>query len=759
MDWWKLFVLLVAVASVRVLAEGPKKKIRIHLPQKVKHIHHHKKIYITNHPAQSQYAPAFLPTSEGAVAVPTNVALPAVANIVPLSSDELYEESQKRLPGVVPAASKLLPLYRNRGYYGPNPSELDEEYDLAPPPEPAASYVPAAYSSPVVTGAASSNYPPKRVKIVNLKEITPRKKVVGKGKPKRVLVRGRPQPEEEHPVSPFHEQFYSDLEGSGTIRKIKKPQRIEKIIDGDTEHIHTYSEEHIHKVVFKDAPKLTGVVRVPGIHGVRALHGSDHLGSMSALAAAHPLIPVKNSQSLLAFPQDHFTGLTAVGSMGTPSHLEYAAYNPHDVTHDHIFHDHGEITADIDITKASLGFPPKVSYNSQGLRINDSGTKRPKPKPVKRPKPKKPSPSSDFSYYESMYSPHGKPKKVYRTTTPAPRYETSSEESIHDFEPIPSFKIKDKSKLKSRYITPTPFYDSDEKRLSDYRLQEASVPAPFALSSTVVHDYKPNKFAGSVQGSDFNNFKDPFDENDSNSFEYDTYASSSNVHSSQNKNEQDNRKKKGNKKSISTQNISFGRLEHVTEIDHQEQPSGTSVSGEDDTPSFDDFKATDSATSTPYTIKESSPSHQYYSKMAFKAMHNFDDQMSVPEASNDNFQYVEAPTTPTPTVTSTVSTTTLAPIRFITIQSTDAVAIQPTDDASDTRQNKRNRQKSRLVTISALKSESKPRYSVKPVQATTQDSDGFAVPHTLRHLGHRYAYEHPTVSSTVRGKLKYGDKI
>ncbi|KAI8430973.1 hypothetical protein MSG28_001069 [Choristoneura fumiferana] len=623
----------------------------------------------------------------------------AVANIVPLSSDELYEESQKRLPEL------------NRGYYGPNPSELDEEYDLAPPPEPAASYVPAAYSSPVVTGAASSNYPRRGASGI-----------------------------------PFHEQFYSDLEGSGTIRKIKKPQRIEKIIDGDTEHIHTYSEEHIHKVVFKDAPKLTGVVRVPGIHGVRALHGSDHLGSMSALAAAHPLIPVKNSQSLLAFPQDHFTGLTAVGSMGTPSHLEYAAYNPHDVTHDHIFHDHGEITADIDITKASLGFPPKVSYNSQGLRINDSGTKRP-------------NLSHDFSYYESMYSPHGKPKKVYRTTTPAPRYETSSEESIHDFEPIPSFKIKDKSKLKSRYITPTPFYDSDEKRLSDYRLQEASVPAPFALSSTVVHDYKPNKFAGSVQGSDFNNFKDPFDENDSNSFEYDTYASSSNVHSSQNKNEQDNRKKKGNKKSISTQNISFGRLEHVTEIDHQEQPSGTSVSGEDDTPSFDDFKATDSATSTPYTIKESSPSHQYYSKMAFKAMHNFDDQMSVPEASNDNFQYVEAPTTPTPTVTSTVSTTTLAPIRFITIQSTDAVAIQPTDDASDTRQNKRNRQKSRLVTISALKSESKPRYSVKPVQATTQDSDGFAVPHTLRHLGHRYAYEHPTVSSTVRGKLKYGDKI
>lgn len=735
-----------------------RKKIRIHLPQKVKHIHHHKKIYITNHPAQSQYAPAFLPTAQGAVAVPTNVALPAVANIVPLGSDELYDEPQKGLAGAVPAASKLLPLYKTRGYYGPNPSELDDEYDLIPPPEPAISYGPAAYSSPVVAGAASTNYRPKRVKIVNLREIPPRKKVIGKGKPKRVVVRGRPQPEEEHPVSPFHEKFYSDLEGSGTIRKIRKPQRIEKIIDGDTEHIHTYSEEHIHKVVFKDVPKLTGVVGVPGVHGVRALHGGDQLGSMSALAAAHPLIPIKNSQSLLAYPQDHFTGLTAVGSLGTPSHLEYAAYNPRDVTHDHIFHDHGEITSDIDITKASLGFPPKVSYNSQGLRIGDSGTKRPKPKPVKRPKPKKPSSSSsDFSYYESMYSSHGKPKKAYKTTTPPTHYETSSEEKVHNYEPIPSFKVKDKSKLKSRYITPTPYYDSDEKRSSDYRLPEASVPAPFALSSTVVHDYKPNKFAASVQGSEFNNFKDPFDDNESSSFEYDTYASSTNVHPSQNKNEQSTRKNKGKKKSISTQNFSFGGLDLAAQVDHQEQPSTYSASAEDDMQSFDDLKSSDSVSSTPYTIKEGSSAHQYYSDMAFKAMHNYDDHMSVPEASNDNFQYVEAPVTPTPTLASTEATTTLTPIRFITLLSTDAVAIQPTDNASDTRQNKRNRNRNRPVTTSASRAESKPKGTDK--QATTEDSDGFAMPHSLRHLGHRYSYEHPTVSSTVRGKLKYGDKI
>ncbi|XP_063546186.1 uncharacterized protein LOC134754057 [Cydia strobilella] len=760
MDWWKLFAVLVAVACVHVSADGPKKKIRIHLPQKVKHIHHHKKIYITQHPAQSQYAPAYLPNAEGAVAVPMNVALPSVASIVPLDSEELFEESHNRLPGVAAAASKLLPLYRARGYYGPNHSEVEEQdYDLDPPPEPEDSYLPSAFSAPAATAAST----PKRVKVLKVNE-TPRKKIK-KVKPKRIVtVRNRPQPEEEHPVSSFHEQFYSDVAGSGTIKKIRRPQRVEKIIDGDTEHIHTYSEEHIHKVVFDDRPKLTGVVGLHGAHGPR-----DHLASMSALAAHHPLIPLKNSHSLLALSSDPFTGLTAVGSMGTPSHLEYAAYNPRDVTHDHIFHDHGEITSDIDVIKDSLGSPPKGSYNSQGLRISGSAPKRHKYGTQKYSKPTKPSASTDFSYYEGIYSPHSRPKKVPKPTptTPTPHYETSSEVNYGDYRRIPSFKVKDKSKLKSRYVTPNPYYGDD--KLADYRLQQASVPAPFSLSSTVVHDYKPGSYDSSASAqtqTGFTNFKDPFVDfkGYSNNFDYDTYASPSNVQASENKDRAAARNKNKNK-SISTQNISFGgHTQHQSVLDHLEDPnsSGSGVTLEDDTPTsaeinaaFDNFKSTDIPTA--YTIKETSPVHQYYSAMAIKALHG--DPLSAPAASNDNFQYAEPPTPSTTSQPSSVATTTGSTLRFYRIQSTDTAATPTTEHHPGTKQSIRTREKKRLQSVAATKAEPSHRFSVLKEFTSTDKSSGRSVlPTSLRHL-HRFTNEHPTDSSTVRGKLKYGDKI
>ncbi|XP_026728008.1 uncharacterized protein LOC113494071 isoform X1 [Trichoplusia ni] len=732
MDWLKLFALLVAVATVQITADAPKKKIRIHLPQKVKHIHHHKKIYITNHPASSQYAPAFMPSAEGAVAMPTNVAVPAVANMLP----ELYDESPTRLPGITSAASKLLPLYRARGYYGPTPQEWDDqEYDLAPPPEPTDStYLPTGFAGPSAAPAVQPNYPPKRVKIVKVNE-NPRKKAPRKVKPKRVLVRGKPgQAEEEHPVSTFHEQFYSDLDSSGTIRKVRKPQRVEKIIDGDTEHIHTYSEEHIHKLVFDDGSKL-GVV------------GIDPVGSMSALAGAHPLVPLKNSHAILALPSDPLTGYTAVGSMGTPSHLEYTSYNPREVTHDHIFHDHGEIPSDVDITKDPLAYPPRMTYNSQGLRIGLGPHKGLKSKYSHKylRSQQKPGHLTDFTYYENIYTPYNKLRNVQKPTIPTP-YE-SPEQNLEDYRPIPHFKVKDKANFKTRNVVPA-LYFGNGKQVSDYRLQQASASAPYSVSSTVVHDYKPKHYPGqgveAVSLSKFN--KNIY--NYPNTYEYDSFASSSNLFGSENTG-LNYPTKKGKKKSISTQNISFGGLDHQTTVDHLED-SGVSATSLNNVPSafenfnsYDQPKALESAPSTAYTIRETSPVHPYYTSMAVKALNG--EQVSLAEASNDNYQYAEAPVPSTTPFIATVATTTAPPQEYYEIQSTDTISTEaPTYDTRP-----RTAPKDKSSEVSSLHKEPKPRYKIIALQSkemlSTHESDHY--------------YKHSADASSTSGKLKYGDKI
>ncbi|XP_049885766.1 uncharacterized protein LOC126380423 [Pectinophora gossypiella] len=729
------FALLVAVASVQITAEGPKKKIRIHLPQKVKHIHHHKKIYITNHQAPSQYAPAFLPGVKGAVALPSNVARPAVASIVPLNSVELYDETRPRLQGVSPAASKLLPLYRARGHYGPNHSDWDEqEYDLSPPPEPTDIYGPSGYSAPSAPGPSiQPTSPTKKIKLVKVTD-APRKKVIRKVKPKRVIVRGRPQPpaqplsEDEHPVSSFHEQFYSDLEEAGTIRKIKKPPRIEKIIDGDTEHIHTYSEEHIHKVVFDDEPKVTGVV------------GVDPIGSMSALNAAHPLIPIKNAQTLVAIPTDSFADLAVMGSMGTPSHLEFASYNPREVTHDHIFHDHGEIPPGVDITKEGLRLPPKVTYDKHGLRITNDHSKRHQGKRYGKPT----KPNHDFTYYESLFAtPNQRPKKVPKPTHPTPYYDGSSESNINNFRPIPAFRFKDsKRKTKARHY--------GYKPLPNFQLKQASVPAPFAVSSTIVHEYDPKNYGGTGPApTGFSKFRDPlidFKDSYSSDFDYDTFASSSNIHTSEDKTDG-----KG-KKSVSTQNISFGGQDRQTYVDHLEgsASNNAAVSISDEAPtalegSFTNFdQTTDSATPTPYTIKETSPAHQYYTAMALKALHS-----EQPDVSNDDMQY-ESPTPSSDPTESPVATTTPSQtLHFYKIQSTDAIP-EP-EYITETRLGKRRREKN--------KGEHRQRYNAVFKELVAGYQNGEQPPHThgLRQAENKYF--RTTDSSSVRESPKYGDKI
>lgn len=704
-----------------------RKKIRIHLPQKVKHIHHHKKIYITNHPASSQYAPAFMPSAEGAVAVPTNVAMPAVASVLPLSSVELYDEAPARLPGVSSAASKLLPLYRARGYYGPTPHEWDDqEYDLAPPADPTdGPYIPTAFSAPSAAPTAPPNYPPKRVKIVKVNE-PPRKKA-RKVKPKRVLVRGKPgQAEEEHPVSTFHEQFYSDLDGSGTIRKIKKPQRVEKIIDGDTEHIHTYSEEHIHKLVYEPD------------------------GSMSALAASHPLIPLKNSQALLAIPSDTLTGFTAVGSMGTPGHLEYAAYNPREVTHDHIFHDHGEIPSDVDITKEHMAYPPRMTYNSQGLRIGMGGNKGLKSKyshKYLKPQPK-PTHLTDFTYYENIYTPYHKLRNQ-KPTIPTP-FEPAQEQSLEDYRPVPHFKIKDKGNIKTRNVVPA-LYFGNGKQVSDYRLQQASGPAPYSVSSTVVHDYKPKHYPGqtvdTVGLSKFNKNIYNYPSN----YEFDSYASSSSSLYAPDSTALNYQVKKGKKKSISTQNIHFGGLDHQATVDHLEDSgvSATSLNAANAAPpsaignynSYAQPKPLESAPSTAFTIRESSPVHPYYSAMAVKALHG--DQLSFAEASNDNYQYAEAPPSPSTTpYLATVATTTAPAPEYYDIQGGEAI----TTEATTYETRPRNAPMDKNSDVLSPHKEHKPRYKILALQPTeSHDSEHY--------------YTHGADASSATGKLKYGDKI
>ncbi|CAG9782141.1 unnamed protein product [Diatraea saccharalis] len=709
-DW--SFALLIAVASVQVGAEGPKKKIRIHLPQKVKHIHHHKKIYITNHPAaasQSQYAPAYLPSADGSVALPSNVALPAVAGLLPLNSMELYDDAPSRFPGGSSVASKLLPLYRARGYYGPTPSEVeDEEYDLAPPPEPEDSYLPAPT--------------PSRVKIIKAKD-GPRKKINKKPKTKRAPVRSRPrpEPEDEHPVSNFHEQFYSDVDGTGTIRKIRKPPRVEKIVDGDTEHIHTYSEEHIHKLVFDEESKLPGLV------------GVDPVGSMSALSLARPLIPF-HGQSLVAVPPETLTGFASAASAS--SHLDYSPYNQRDVTHDHIFHDHGEIPADVDFSKEVLALPPKISYNSQGLRISGSHPKRLKSKYAnKYPKPAKPTSPTDFSYYENIYAPQSGLKKLQRPKIS--QYAAQSETDIEDYRPIPSFKLLGKHKPRS--------YGG--QAVSEFR--QESAPSPFSVSSTIVHDYQPKAFPGASAPSGFSKFKDPFvgfGDSYANNYEYDTFASSSNVHSSDHL----TLPRTKAKKSISTQNINFGGKDHQTTVDHLDESVMSSEINDDDTPtalesfsSFDDTRGPNGVTSTPYTIKESSPVHSYYTAMAVKAMQN--EQASAPEASNDNFQYVEAPPQSTTPNIPPVATTTTAIPQYFEMSNSNPASTDLTEVEKRQRQRSKNTNK--------LNTEQDHRlYSV--IVDYKNDDRSIIRPHNQMNYMQNSASD-----ANVRGQLKYGDKI
>ncbi|CAH2208605.1 jg6488 [Pararge aegeria aegeria] len=620
-------------------------------------------------------------SGEGTVAVPSNI-LPAVANIVPSNS---------------PGSSQLLPLYHARGYYGPTPNEIEEvDYDAEP-----VEYGPSLYQ-PSLT---HSGHAPKRLKIIKLNE-PPHKKVVRKGKPKRVVVR-KPQShssiEGELPVTTFHEQFYSDVDGSGTVRKVKKPPRIEKIVDGDTEHIHTYSEEHIHKLFYDQGAKVAGVV------GVNPLTG------MSSIASPQHIIPFKGGTTLVALPSHQFAGLAAVGGVANTNNFEYAAYNPRDVTHDHIFHDHGEIPTELELNKESLALPPKVSYNSQGLRISGTQKKYKNKNSQKVKKLAKPVPT-DFSYYESIYTPNSRPRKIPRPTVPT--YDTTGEAVLDDYRPIPNFGYKEIHK-KPRNQLPSYYGKSN-----DFHSEQASVPTPFEISNTVLHEYKPKRYQGAGSSPEsltkfrdpFANFKDTY----TNNFEYDTYASSSNTYRSEDKNDSgyDHHGKNGKKKSISTQNISFGGQDQITwNVDHTADAGNID---DDNVPTALDMDQFDQDQSNSVQ-KDPAQIEQFFSLLAGRDLNA--DQITMPDASNNNYQYAEAPTVPT---TAHASATTVPNFKM---ESTEA----PPNESARTTEARKSRRNNE--TEPKNKDHNRSRSSQNQSSSRSHEQD-----------------------NTV-GKLKYGDKI
>lgn len=205
-------------------------------------------LYTERKEATQQYAPAFLGTES----------VPTVA-LVPLS--ERTEST------VTP---NLQPLYRARGHYGPTP----------------------VYRKPKPRPAKTRPSSSKRVKILT---IEPRKKTYTKHKKtKRIIIRDEPR-FKDNKGAPTSPSYQSDFHPEGrpkvkSFKKGRKPKRVEKFVDGDTEHIHTYSEEHIHQVVYDNPPEGG---KPEGLESAALAHGSVPFYSNAAsLPPPHTLLPL-----------------------------------------------------------------------------------------------------------------------------------------------------------------------------------------------------------------------------------------------------------------------------------------------------------------------------------------------------------------------------------------------------------------------------------------------------------------------------------
>ncbi|KAJ8737783.1 hypothetical protein PYW08_000378 [Mythimna loreyi] len=127
--------------------------------------------------------------------------------------------------------------------------------------------------------------------------------------------------------------------------------------------------------------------------------------------------------------------------------------------------------------------------------------------------------------------------------------------------------------------------------------------------------------------------------------------------------------------------------------------------------------------------------------MAVKALHG--DQLSYAEASNDNYQYAEAPPSPsTPVYEATVATTTAPSHEYYNIQGEEVI----TTEATSYETRPRNTPMDQNSDVLSPHKEHKPRYKILALQtADSQDSEHY--------------YNHSADASSTTGKLKYGDKI
>lgn len=484
-------------------------------------------------------------------------------------------------------------------------------------------------------------------------------KAAKKKKPKRIVIK---DDKDNDSVSTFHDEFYSDV-NAGVIKKVKKPKRVEKIIDGDTEHIHTYTEEHIHQFVFDDPngkhTAEASAIMPMGIGGPGPLEVSATTHTLMPLDialhhAAESIYPTASLSTHKKRPDHLYDNIDSAGTMGTPANIEYMGYDPSEATHDHMYHDHGEIAGDVSYTKVPP--VPKASYNSQGIKINPNFNKSKIPqykgKGTWVPLDNKPK-DSDVNA-DIVFPPEFKPKKPKKI----PNY-TSHKFAEHDGEiqmsadmsfddsDVPhtttyfgnSHKKKNKNRPMSSPIIVMPHpleVSSTTRRPSTTKRPRHSYNSPYTMKpyGTVSsfaennpHKLYKDLFADTSlsYASGYGNYRDLYRHHEPLEETYPSY-------SSEYKKEVErpvwrHKRNKNKKKSVSTQNMSFRGQDHMTVIDHISDGSNMS-------PTIHSLFKEPIVADYGYASAES-----YYNDITSKS--NLGGM--IPEASNTNFRIVGPP--------------------------------------------------------------------------------------------------------------------
>lgn len=730
-----MFMINVLVADCLLFY---RKKIRIHIPQKVKHIHHHKKIYITNHVAQpTQFVPQYADPEQYASGYVSDASAGSPAyTFLPLAQGRKSTNHDSTPPNIQP-------LYRARGHYGP--------------------------SSPTYITKQVTELKPKRVKVIKISE-GKKKRIIKKKKPKRIIIQSALPVRDEKdskPVSNYHEEFYSDLKSNqNTIRKVKKPKRVEKYVDGDTEHIHTYSEEHIHQVVYDDAPPVVSKPMAPmemGLHqGVHspimhsAVPSSVIPSVIPSMASIQPASPI-HIHPMAAY----YGGIPGMGSMGTPSHFEYMQYDPKDVTHDHMYHDHGEIIHAL-IPEKKIPTSTKGSYENHELKINPSFSVSNIPSYEGKGswvsgKTKQPN-EQTFSYYENSYS-QKKQKKPTESSRHKNPYTISSSGNLNKYkytDEIPAnsdvhyddiiteyskpqtsakyYGNQNSPKLTKGHKTSSYAYSNSEMYKKPTSLQSLKQQKIHKVAQSKPYSTVPSYSESYSLGHHItinNNYKEPKEPTKLKHYTkiYSTSKPSSTIKPAVESFVVDHHKdlypsswrtgsKNKNKKSISTQNISFGGQEHKMVINHEKAESHTAES-----------QIHDSA-ALPSNIEMAYPSTKGY-----YVHENHEANIAIPDASSINYRVVEAPMMVAeeskPGIVETVqikeelNTTTPEP-RYSTASTTIASVV------------KTLKAPRKIKKKNAEKKQPKPKVSESVRTQTEPTKD---------------------VKTTTRGRYKYGDKL